>query len=117
MARRGGHRLGLTGIESAPVLDARGKPVAKLLEGEIVLSGGERLAWKLSGLLPRCRIGEGLWVAKLGTMRSRRFTAELSPAMLAREDLYLLTGLAAVLTYSAEELHRSRTGAAGSFGW
>ena len=48
--------------------------------------------------------------------RVRKFSAELSQELLAREDLALLAGLASVLTYSAQELRRSRTGGAGSVG-
>ena len=111
-----GAKSRLTGTKSASVVDRRDNSVAKLLEGAIVLAGGETLTWALSGLLPRCRIGGDLWVARLGVTRVRKFSAELSQELLAREDLALLAGLASVLTYSAQELRRSRTGGAGSVG-
>ena len=111
-----GRGSGLTGAQTASVVDSKENVVARLLEGEVVLPDGERLTWGLSGLPPHCRIGGDLWVARLGMMRERRFKAELSRVMLARDDLDLLTGLASVLTYSAQELRRSRTSAAGSVG-
>jgi hypothetical protein len=97
-----GARSGQTGTESALVLDRTGNTVATLLEGEIVLAGGETLPWKLSGLLrKRCRLGADLWVAKPRGPRNGRFRAELSQAMLAREDLSLLTGIFSVRTHRA----------------
>jgi hypothetical protein len=102
------------GSSSAAVLDCNGDLVAKVLQGAIVLADNERLEWELSGLPLSCRIGD-LWVARLGVMRERRFKAQLSPAMLAREDLGLLAGLASVLTFSAHRLRQGRGTAAGWF--
>ena len=95
-----GARSAVTGIESAAVLSGRGTTVATIQEGAILLADDETLSWKLSGLLrKRCRIGPDLWTARPGGARNGRFRAELSAALLAREDLSLLAGLFSVLSY------------------
>jgi hypothetical protein len=98
------------------ILDLKRRTVATARKGEVVLASGERLLWKRS-TLPRVRyrFGDDLWVAK-GSWLPRRFTAELSPALLAREDRSLLVGIASVLTQHAVAQRRSGLGAAGGFG-
>ena len=94
-----GLRSGPTGVDSASILDGAGRTVATLRTGELVLTGGETVQWKLSGLLrKRCRLGEGLWVARPGGLRMGKFRAELSEEMLARGDLGFLGGIFSVLT-------------------
>lgn len=109
-----GARSGLTGVESASVVDWQGNVVARVLSGEIMLAGGESLQWKLSSVLrTRCRVGGDLWVATAGSLfRGGRFRADLSEAMLARADVSFLTGLAAILTRRATEAGQSMTSTA-----
>jgi hypothetical protein len=84
------------------VLDSAGNAVATWRKGEVVLAGGETVPWEQRSLLrPRCRLGGDLWVAKRRRLRYRRFSAELSQAMLARDDLTLLTGIFSILTHRA----------------
>ncbi len=91
----------LTGTESSPVLDLADKTVATLVAGEVALAGGETLPWKLTGVLrKRCRLGGDLWEARRRGGRDAGFRADLSAAMLAREDVALLAGLFSVLTHS-----------------
>jgi hypothetical protein len=96
------------------VLDSARNPVATWRKGEIVLVGGETLPWELTSLLrARCRLGGDLWVAKPGGPRRRTFKAELSAAMLAREDVDLLAGIASILTHRALLELRSKSSIAG----
>ena len=101
--------------QTASVVDSKENVVARLLEGEVVLPDGENSPGGFGPAAPLPhRRGPLGGEARHGARR--RFKAELSRVMLARDDLDLLTGLASVLTYSAQELRRSRTSAAGSVG-
>ncbi len=70
-------------------------------EDQLALGSGEALTWVGPAIWSSvCSLGGDLWVAKVLWPRRRGFRAELSGAMLAREDRALLTGIAAVLTQS-----------------
>jgi hypothetical protein len=98
------------------VVDWAGKVVATARKGEVVLPSGERFLWKRSSLpRVRYRLGDDLWVAR-GSWRARRFSAELSPAMVGREDKSLLVGIASILTQDAIERRGRLLGTAGGFG-
>ena len=85
------------------ILDAAGNTVAAARDGQVVLPSGESLSWQKSGFLikTRFRLGNDLWVAKGSWRSGRRFSADLSQAMLARDDKALLTGIASILTQHA----------------
>ena len=81
------------------VVDASGSVVAAMRNDRLTLADGETLAW----VGPRvwnslCGLGGDLWVAKGLRPRRRGFRAELSRAMLAREDRELLSGIASIMT-------------------
>jgi hypothetical protein len=97
------------------VVDWAHRVVATMRGSELTLADGETLTW----VGPRiwsslCGLGGDLWIAKGLRPRRRGFRAELSGAMLAREDRALLTGIAAVLTYAA--LSHPGGGGAADFG-
>jgi hypothetical protein len=98
------------------VLDAFGNPVATAKNGEVVRGNSEHLPWARSNLpRTRYRLGGDLWVAKASWLSRRRFSAELSQAMLARDDTNLLVGIASILTQDAVARRRALLGAAGGF--
>ena len=84
----------------AYVLDPDGVPVARARDGEVLMPDGETLAWVRTAFVNRYHLGPDLWVAHSQLLR-RGFSAKLSPAMLARDDRGMLTGLAATLTHFA----------------
>jgi len=110
-------RIERVGRSEVAVLDRRGNPVARARKGEVVLPGGEILPWAQSGLpRVRYRLGDGLWVAKGRWLSRRRFSAELSGALLSRTDKSLVAGIASVLTQHAVDRRSRLVGAAGGFG-
>jgi hypothetical protein len=88
--------------ETLEAIDASGTVVASMRRDQLTLADGETLTWVGPRLWSsRCGLGGDLWVAKGLRPRRRGFRAELSGAMLAREERARLTGLAAVLTHWA----------------
>lgn len=82
--------------------------VATLRGTNLTLADGETLTWAGPRIWTSlCGLGDGLYVAKSLWPRRRGFRAELSPAMLAREDKALLTGLGAILTQMARMNRRA----------
>src|SRR5262249_25480217 len=102
---------------SVVVLDSADRIVASVRTGEVILNGNEVLPWKQVSLpRTRYRLGGDLWVARGSWRSGRRFDAELSEALLGRQDKALLIGLASILTQHAMA-HRNRLlGAAAGFG-
>src|SRR5262249_34834058 len=92
--------------------------VAAASDGQVVLPSGETFSWKRSGILTRTRLrlGNDLWVAKGSWRTGRTFSADLSQAMLARDDKALLVGIASILTQHAVTRRGRLLGAAGGFG-
>jgi hypothetical protein len=98
----GRKRSGLRGrAERLDVIDASGDIVATMSSGRLTLSEGEELIWVYPGLTTLCGLGDGLWVARAHWPRRRGFRAEVSGAMLARDDRGLLTGIGAMLTQTS----------------
>jgi len=103
---QGKWRVERGGRSTLVALDPVGNAVATARKGEVVLPDGETLPWELSSRVrPRYRLGGDLWVAKPTRLPLREFNAELSQAMLAREDRALLAGLASIL---AQHMLRGR---------
>jgi hypothetical protein len=102
---------------SVTVVDPTDRAVATLHRGQVVLAAGEALLWEQTSLpRVRYRLGGDLWVAK-GSWRWRgRFNAELSQAMLGRDDRTLFVGIASILTQDAVTRRSRLLGAAGGFG-
>jgi hypothetical protein len=106
----GPKRSGLRGTaERLDVIDSSGDIVATKSSGRLTLAGGEELTW----IQPRsstslCGLGDGLWVARAHWPRSGGFRADVSDAMLARDDRGLLTGIAAMLTQTSLRSRRIR---------
>jgi hypothetical protein len=98
-------RIVQAGRSAVTVLDPIGKAVATVRGGEVALATGETLSWEKKGIPVRYRLGGNLWVAKDRWRSGRRFSAELSRTMLFRDDVSLLTGIAAVLTQHAAVRH------------
>jgi hypothetical protein len=99
------------------IRDEAGKTVAIARTGEVLLPWTEeRFAWDQSNPpRTRYRLGGDLWVAR-GSWLRRRFVAELSPAILGRDDKCLLVGIASVLTQSVIEARRRLLSGAGGAG-
>jgi len=97
------------------VLDSAGNAVAISSRGKVVLADGEVLSWERRNLPARYRLGD-LWVAKGSWRSKRRFSAELSEAMLARDDKSMLVGIASLLTQHAVLRRRQLLGAAAGAG-
>ena len=86
--------------EDLVVVDDDNQDVATLRGRELRLVDGESLIWVGSRIWSgTCGLGGDLWIAKGLRPRRRGFRAELSEAMLAREDGELLTGVASILTH------------------
>ena len=101
--------------EKLEVVDPTGNVVATMRKNQLTLADGEALAWAGPRIWSnRCGLGGDLWLAKGLRPRRRGFRAELSGAMLAREDRALITGIAAILTQVA--LTSNRGGGAAEFG-
>ncbi len=99
------------------VFDTADRAVATARSGEVALATGETLAWEQTNRMrTRYRLGGDLWVAKRSRGSGRRFRAELSQAILARDDMNLLVGIASVLTQDAVKRQRRRSVVAGLFG-
>jgi len=96
------------GSKTVVVLDWRRKAVATARKGEVDLPSGEKLLWKQASFPTRYRLGDDLWVAKPSRLPVRRFSAELSQAMLNREDRGLLVGIASILTLHVVQLRARR---------
>jgi hypothetical protein len=104
------------GSGSVAVLDSNRRSVATARKGEVVLASGERLPWRQSSFPgARYQLGNDLWVAKGGWL-PRRFYAEVSPAMLSREDKGLVMGIVSILTHVAVERRRGLLGGASGAG-
>ena len=81
------------------VIDVSNQDVATMNKADLTLADGETLTWAGPRLWSSlCGLGGDLWVARGLRPRRRGFRAELSGAMLAREDRALLTGIASILT-------------------
>jgi hypothetical protein len=98
------------------VLDSAGQAVATVQKGEVIRADSGTLSWEQRGLPSRYQLGGDLWVAKGGWRSGRRFSAELSRAMLGRDDMNLLIGIAAILTQHAMARHGNLLGAGAAFG-
>jgi len=96
-------------------LDSAGNAVATSSRSKVVLADGEVLSWEQRSLPTRYRLGD-LWVAKGSWRSKRRFSAELSEAMLARDDRSMLVGVASLLTQHAVVRRRQLLGAAAGAG-
>jgi hypothetical protein len=99
------------------IFDADDRAVATARNGEVALATGENLSWEqTSRMHTRYRLGDDLWVAKRSRGSGRTFRAELSQAMLARDDVSLLAGIASILTQHAVKHQRRRSVVAGLLG-
>jgi hypothetical protein len=99
------------------IFDAADRAVATARNGEVALATGETLAWEQTTRRRlRYRLGGDLWVARRSRGSGRRFRAELSQSMLARDDMSLLVGIASVLTQDAVKRQRRRSVVAGLLG-
>ena len=82
------------------VVNASNQDVATMRNMELRLADGGSFTWVGSRIWSSiCGLGGDLWVAKGLRPRRRGFRAELSRAMLAREDRELLTSIASILTH------------------
>ena len=96
--------------ERLDVFDPGGNVVATHHAGDLALSDGETFEWvPPDAFSTSCGLGGDLWVAKAKWPRRRGFRAELSGAMLAREDCGLLAGVAAMLTHTSLRRRRARS--------
>jgi hypothetical protein len=99
----------LTGKEWTSVFDESRNPVAVIRTGEIILPGDESSSGS-SRPWGAASSANDLWRAK---KRRRGFKADLSQAMLAREDKDVVPGIASVLTVSAWQRGDQLASAAG----
>jgi hypothetical protein len=98
----GPKRRGLRGrAERLDVVDSSGEIAATMPGATLTLGDGETLTWVYPGFTTLCGLGDGLWVARAHWPRRRGFRAEVSEAMLAREDGGLLVGIGAMLTQTS----------------
>jgi hypothetical protein len=88
-------------LERLDVFDSGGEVVATMHGATLKLAHGEELIWVYPQYTTLCGLRDGLWVARAKWPRRQGFRAEVSGAMLAREDRGLLIGIAAMLTQTS----------------